>query len=95
MKVMIYYAGCVERVEKNDEIEDLINWTEIELERVPQRGEMVDLWLGDYWLQGTVTHVYTAYCPPNNPHIKERAWGDRYAISVGDIDIMEYYGDRV
>ena len=97
MKVTLFYFGAGRRLDRNDEfdIEDLVNFTVIELSRIPRKGEYLDLWIGDYWIEGIVRDVYTNYCSPGNPHKKESAWGESYSIYIADVEVMEYYGDRV
>lgn len=95
MKVTLFYGGGSNDYSRHDEcdIEDLVNFTEIELSRVPRKGEYLDLWIGDYWIEGTVKSVYTNYCTPGNPHKKEYAWGESYSIYIDNVEVMEYYGD--
>ena len=93
MKVTLFYSGGADdSLHDECEIEDLVNFTEIELSRIPQKGEHIGLYLGDYWIEGTVMYVYTSYCPPGNPHRKERSWGESYQIGIDNVEVMEYYG---
>lgn len=85
MKVRIYYGDA------NEIISKLIDNLDIELSRVPNVGESLSLWVEDYWLDMKVRQVFTNYCIPGNPHIKERAWGEGYAVFVDDVMIVEEY----
>lgn len=93
MKVTLYYEGAADRVSDGDdvEMENLILFREIELARVPNVGEDVLLRIGDYDIEAVVKHVFTNYCEPGNPHIKERYHGDSYAITLHRCRIVEKY----
>lgn len=90
MEVTLYYAGSKKDYEDVD-LEDLINFMTIELQRVPNVGEEISLMFDRYWINAKVYQVYTNWTEPLNKRFKERAWGDRYAISLTDIEIMEVY----
>ena len=91
MRVTLYYDGAADRASYDDELvmEELILFREIELARVPNVGEDVLLRIGDYDIEGEVKHVFTNYCEPGNPHIKERYHGDSYAITLHRCAIIE------
>lgn len=93
MKVTLYYGGAADRVSDVDdvEMENLILFREIELARVPNVGEDMTLNIGDYYIEAEVRDVFTNYCEPGNPHIKERFHGDRYAITLHRCRIIERY----
>lgn len=93
MKVTLYYEGAADRVSNDDdvEMEDLILFREIELARVPNIGEDVFLRIGDYDIEAVVKRVFTNYCEPGNPHIKERFHGDSYAMTLHRCRIIEKY----
>lgn len=88
MKVTLYYGGSKK---DHDEVnlEELINYMTINLQRVPNVGEEIALMFDKYWINAKVDHVYTSWVEPGNERFKESAWGDRYAISLTDIEIME------
>ena len=90
MRVILYYAG-EKRDHNHVNLEELINYMTIELQRVPNVGETVSLMFDKYWINAKVAHVYTSWVEPGNERFKESAWGDRYAISLTDIEIMEKY----
>lgn len=94
MKVRLYFDGC--KYDREDEcaIEREINDTFIELSRIPCVGENLSLFLGDYWFEGVVSKVHTYFCEENNPHRYKWSWGEGYSISVKDIEVYGYYGDR-
>ena len=94
MKVRLYFDGC--KYDRKDEylIEKEINDTRIELSRIPCLGENITLFIGDYWLEGVVSKVFTCYTEKGNPHRYERSWGEDYAMFVKDIEVYEYYGKR-
>lgn len=91
MKVRLYFDGC--KYDRADEwlIEKEINDTFIELSRIPNVGENITLFLGDYWFEGKVTAVYTYYCEKNNPHRYQHTWGEGYSIFVGEIEVYQKY----
>ena len=92
MKVTIYFGGGSGhgRMDEYD-LEQIINERVIELQRVPNQGEHLSLWIDRYWIDCDVKYVFTNYVEPGNPYIKERAWGDRYAIMVNNVELMEEY----
>lgn len=92
MKVTLYYGGAADRANDDDvEMEDLILFREIELARVPNVGEDVILHIGDYMIEAEVKDVFTSYCEPGNPHIKERFHGDSYAMTLHRCRVIERY----
>lgn len=93
MKVTLYYAGSKEDYDYVD-LEDLINFMTIDLHRVPNVGEEISLMFDKYWLNAKVLRVYTNWVEPLNRRFKERSWGDKYAISLTDIEVIETYGDK-
>lgn len=90
MKVTLYYGGSKK---DHDEVnlEELINYMTINLQRVPNVGEEIALLFDKYWINGKVEQVYTTWTEPGNERFREYAWGDSYAISLTDIEIMEEY----
>lgn len=96
MKVTLYYEGAAGCADFDDDVkmEDLILFRVIKLNRVPNVGEVVNLMIGDYWIEGEVKQVFTTYCEPGNPHIKERSYGDSYAITLHRCRINERYNRK-
>lgn len=90
MKVTFYYGGSKK---DHDEVnlEELIDYMTINLQRVPNVGEEIALMFDKYWINAKVEQVYTTWTEPGNRRFREYAWGDRYAISLTDIEIMEEY----
>lgn len=94
-EVMLYYAGSKsERFLEEAEMEDMINFYTILLPRVPNIGEIVTVIIDNYNIEGKVDMVYTNYCKPGNPNIKESGWGYRFGISLTDLEVFDYYGRR-
>ena len=94
-EVMLYYAGSKsERFLEEAEMEDMINFYTILLPRVPNIGEIVTVIIDNYNIAGKVDMVYTNYCKPGNPNIKESGWGYRFGISLTDLEVVDYYGRR-
>lgn len=94
-EVMLYYAGSKnERFLEGDDMEYMINFYTILLPRVPNVGEVVTVVIDDYCIEGKVEMVYTNYCRPGNPKIKESGWGCRFGISLKDLEVIDYYGER-
>ena len=95
MKVILYYGGCKSHDSDLDcELEDVVNYRKIELQRIPNVGESLTLMVGEYHLDMVVAKVYTDYCEPGNPYIKESFWGDEYALYVKDVSIVDLYGEK-
>ena len=94
MNVRLYYDGC--KYDRKDEckIEREINDTFIELSRIPNVGENITLFLGDYWFEGKVSAVYTSFCEKGNPHRYERVWGESYSIFIKDIEVFQKYDEE-
>lgn len=93
MKVTIFFNGAINRHNEDEFVmEYIVEGTELELSRVPNIGEVFNLWICGYWLQGKVAYVETAYCMPH-PNIKERAWGEQYGVGVKDWEIMDVYSE--
>lgn len=90
MKVTLYYGGQ-KRDYDHVNLEDLINYMTIKLQRVPNVGEEIALMFDKYWINARVEQVYTTWTEPGNEIFREHAWGDRYAISLTDIEIMKEY----
>lgn len=91
MKVTLYYGGAADRAICDDDLvmEELILFREIELARVPNVGEDMLLRIGDYDIEAVVKYVFTNYCEPGNPHIKDCYHGDSYAITLHKCAICE------
>lgn len=95
MRIVIYYGGNrVGRNDNYDELMRLLEYTEIEMSRVPNKGEVLTLYLENYCIDMKVTQVFPHYCPEGNEFIKERAWGEWYGISVDEAEIIDVYGKR-
>lgn len=94
-EVMLYYSGSKnERFLDGYQMEDIINSSTILLPRVPNIGEIVTVIIDDYCIEGKVGMVYTNYCKPGNPKIKESGWGYRFGISLKELEVVDYYGER-
>lgn len=92
MKATLYFCSSAGHVsEDSDALMDyLVGDKELELDRIPNTGEVITISTHGVTLEGTVTQVYTNI---NEPHknIKEKAWGVRYGIAVNDWEIVDYY----
>ena len=94
-EVMLYYSGSKdERFLDGWQMEDMINYYTILLPRVPNIGEIVTVIIDDYFIEGEVEMVYTNYCKPGNPKINESGWGYRFGISLNELEVVDYYGER-
>ena len=92
MKIILYYGGNSKKdTDDYDRLMELLEFTEIEMERVPNKGETITLYLEDCRITADVTHVYPHYCPVGNKFIRERAWGESYGISLDNAEIVECY----
>lgn len=90
MRVTLYYAGS--KIEREDvDLEELINYMTIKLRRVPNVGEEISLMFDKYWINAKVSQVYTNWTEAGNERFRQWSWGDHYAISLTDIEIMEEY----
>lgn len=99
MLVTIYGfdAGVWKQAETRAEqelLEDLFDMITIDLQRVPCVGEGINLSCGGYSVTAEVENVWTSWCQPNDPDIKEEYFGDTYNISVIKVEIIETYGKR-
>ena len=74
------------------QMQKLLNWRVIELSRVPNIGEIIDMVIGDYSIEGKVQMVYTNYCEPGNPNSDESSWGYSYALLLGELEVIDYFG---
>ena len=90
MKVTFYYGGSKRDYDEVN-LEELINYMTINLQRVPNIGEEIALMFNRYWINAKVEQVYTNWTEPGNERFREHYWGDRYAISLTDIEIKEEY----
>lgn len=92
MKATIYYCSSSAHVsDDSDTLMDyLVGEKELELDRIPNIGEVITISTHGVTMEGTVSQVYTNI---NEPHknIKEEAWGVRYGIAVNDWEIVDYY----
>jgi hypothetical protein len=92
MKATLYYCSSADHVsEDSDALMDyLVGDKELELDRIPNTGEVITISTHGVTLEGTVTQVFTNI---NEPHknIKEEAWGVRYGIAVNEWEIVDYY----
>ena len=94
-EVMLYYSGSKnERFLDGWQMEDMINYYTILLPRVPNIGETITVIIDDYCIEGKVEMVYTNYCKPGNPKIKESGWGCRFGISLKELEVVDYYGEK-
>ena len=90
MRIVIYYGGNTKgKDEDQDLLIELLEFTEIEMERVPQVGERLCLYLDHYRVYADVTNVYPSYSPQGFPFIKKRAWGESCAIQLDNAEIDE------
>lgn len=90
MKVTMYFAGSKRDYDDVD-LEKLINNMTINLQRVPCVGEQVSLMFDRYHISAEVSQVYTNWTEPGNMLFRQWSWGDRYAVSLTDIEIVEEY----
>jgi hypothetical protein len=92
MKAILYFCSSADCVsEDSDALMDyLVGYKELELDRIPNTGEVITIATHGVTLEGKVTQVYTNI---NEPHknIKEEAWGVRYGIAVNEWEIVDYY----
>lgn len=92
MKAILYYCSSADYVgEDNDAMMDyLVGDKELELDRIPNTGEVITISTHGVTLEGTVTQVFTNI---NEPHknIKKEVWGVRYGIAVNEWEIVDYY----
>lgn len=92
MKATLYFCSSADHVgEDNDALMDyLVGYKELELDRIPNAGDVITIATHGVTLEGKVTQVFTNI---NEPHknIKEEAWGVRYGIAVNDWEIVDYY----
>lgn len=92
MKAILYYCSSADNVsEDSDAMMDyLVGDKELELDRIPNTGEVITISTHGVTLEGKVTQVFTNI---NEPHknIKEEAWGVRYGIAVNEWEIVDYY----
>lgn len=94
-EVMLYYSGSKNEIFLEEaDMEDMINYYTILLPRVPNIGEIVTVIIDDYCIEGKVDMVYTNYCKPGNPQIKESVWGYRFGISLKELEVVDYYGKK-
>jgi hypothetical protein len=85
MKAILYYCSSADCVgEDSDALMDyLVGDKELELDRIPNIGEVITIATHGVTLEGNVTQVFT--------NIKEEAWGVRYGIAVNEWEIVDYY----
>ena len=94
-ELMLYDIGSKNETFLDEwQMEDMINYYTILLPRVPNIGEIVTVIIDDYRIEGMVELVYTNYCKPGNPKIKESGWGYRFGISLKELEVVDYYGER-
>lgn len=92
MKIVLYYGGnSNKRTEDYETLYRLLDRREIHLSRVPQRGEVLCLFIDDYCIDMEVSKVFVNYCPAGNKYIKSSAWGEWYGINVDNAEIVEEY----
>ena len=95
LKVMIYCAGNKSEAFLDEyEMEKLLNWREIELPRIPNIGEIFDIVIDDYRIEGKVGMVYTNYCQPGNKNIKESCWGCDFGLMLSELEVIDYFGKK-
>lgn len=92
MKAIIYYCGGQDYIDRETDIflDYLIGEKEIELSRIPNVGEKINIRTHGVVLEGEVTQIYTWFSEPHK-NIKEEAWGEQYGISVSDWEIIDRY----
>ena len=92
MKAILYFCSSADCVgEDSDALMDyLVGDKELELDRIPNIGEVITISTHGVTLEGNVTQVFTNI---NEPHknIKKEAWGVRYGIAVNEWEIVDYY----
>lgn len=87
MKVTLFFGGMKRRdSEIGCKVEDLLNFQTIELSRIPNVGEVMNITIGDYALCGKVKQVFTTWNEPGNPHIKEGYHGESYSIMLDELE---------
>ena len=92
MKATIYFCGCQDYIDRDTEIflDYLMGYKEIELSRIPNKGEVMNFRIHGVVLEGEVTQIYTWFSEPHEK-IKEESWGEQYGISVGEWEIIDFY----
>ena len=92
MKAILYYCSSAEQVSMDNEVfmEFLVGEKELELDRIPNTGEMITIATHGVTLEGEVTLVFTNIREPHK-NLKEEAWGVWYGISVNEWEIIDYY----
>lgn len=98
MKVIIYYGGNKKgknmgKNEESDLLIDLLQFRHLNMERVPEPGETLMLYLDRYQMSMTVVEVFPHHCPPGNPYIIEKLWGDFVGVEVDNAEIEQVYGE--
>lgn len=87
MKVTLFFGGMKNRdSDIGPEVEDILNYQVIELSRVPNVGEIINIVIGDFSLSGRIEQVFTTWREPGNKHIKEGYHGEDYAIMINEIE---------
>ena len=59
MKVTLFATGFAKDETDGCLIEDIVNFTVLDLPRIPCKGERMKLWLDDVWIEARVEEVYT------------------------------------
>lgn len=86
MKVTLFFGGMKNRdSDIGPEVEDILNYQVIELSRVPNMGEIINIAIGDFSFSGRIAQVFTTWLEPGNKHIKEGHHGEQYAIMIDEI----------
>lgn len=93
MKIVIYYGGNSKGDNPQyDKLMQLLEFREIHMTRVPNKGEILTLYLDDCRVEMVVKQVFPHYCPPFNDYIKPSRWGEWYGLEVDNAEIVEWYG---
>ena len=95
MKIVLYYGGNTKGdtpTPNYDLLMELLEYAEIDMQRVPNKGETITLYFGNCRITADVTHVFPHYCPAGNKYIKESHWGESYGIQLDNAQIVDWYG---
>ena len=85
--MMLFFGGMKNRDSNIAvEVEEAMNFRTMELSRIPNVGEVMNITIEDFALCGKVEQVFTTWNEPGNRHIKEGCHGESYAIMVKDLE---------
>lgn len=95
MRIVLYYSGNSKGETQNyDLLMELLEFTEIDMQRVPNKGETITLYLGACRITAEVTHVFPHYCPAGNKYIREGGWGESYGIQLDNAKVVDWYCEQ-